>query len=273
MSETITVGIPFHKSVNSQHLKSAIDSILEQSKTPDIIHLLQDGEVTEDIIDLVEYYKGVAAIEYMPFEENQGLAKVLNHSISICKTKYYARMDADDIAHPERLNKQIKFLDENPDVDILGTWARDIDDNGNELSLRKVPKEHDEIVKYIWTNPMIHPTIVFRLDSIVKTGLYDPEIRKRQDYEFWFRCAKEGLKFQNLTEPLLYYRFTEDWFLRNNAKVIWDQVKMGWKGCYQLKLPLYSYFGVSVPLVKVLFPKKVGVQLTKMLKKVDPRSK
>lgn len=273
MDQTVTVGIPFHKSVNPDKLKLAIDSVLNQSRKPELIHLLQDGEVTPDLSNLIEQYKVIKNIELISFKENQGLAKVLNHSIRMSKTKYYARMDADDVAYPNRLLKQIQFLEDNQEVDILGSYALDIDDNGNELSLRKVPEEHDDIIKYIWTNPMIHPTVVFRLDSIIKAGLYNSETRKRQDYEYWFSCAKNGLKFRNIPEPLLYYRFTEDWFLRNNAKVIWDQVKMGWKGCYQLRLPFYSYIGVSVPLIKILFPKKVGVQLTKVLKKVDPRSK
>lgn len=270
---SITVGIPYHKSVYKDQLKNCIDSIVNQKEPPSLIHLIQDGPVNAEIKKVIEPYLELGYIKHICFDDNQGLAKVLNHSINQTNTTYYARMDADDIAHPERLKKQISFLEENLEIDILGTWATDIDDNDKQLSLRKVPSIHEEIVKYIWTNPLIHPTVVFRTESIKKTGLYDPSVRKRQDYEFWFRCAKKGLRFANLPEPLLYYRFTEDWFKRNNSKVIWNQVKMGWKGCYDLKLPIYSYLGVSIPLVKILFPKKMGVALTNLLKKVDPRSK
>lgn len=270
MQSTVTVGIPFHKSTDSLQLENAIKSILNQSRKPDVVHLIQDGEISQELEEVVNLFQG-SIIERITFQENHGLAYVLNSSIKKTDTKYYARMDADDIAHPERLEKQIDYLEENSSVDILGTWAIDIDENEKQLSIRKVPSKYEEIIKYIWTNPLIHPTVVFRLESINKTELYDPSVRKRQDYEFWFRCAKKGLNFANIPESLLYYRFTENWFKKNNSRVIWDQVKMGWKGCYDLKLPIYSYFGVSIPLIKILFPKKIGVSLANLLKKVDPR--
>lgn len=269
----VTVGIPYHNAANPEQLCKAIESIINQHEKPQTIHLIQDGPVSQDIKNVVNKFIDFDLIEHIVFNENQGLAKALNFSIKKTVTKYYARMDADDIAEPHRLKRQMEFLNKHPDVDVVGSWARDIDENASELSIRKVPSNHKDIVKYIWTCPIIHPTVIFKRDAIIAGGLYNESIKRRQDYELWFRCVKKGLIFANIPEPLLKYRFTEDWFKKNNAKVIWQQVKMGWKGCWLIGAPPQSYIGSTFPLVKILLPKWLGMKLTNTFKKIDPRDK
>ncbi|MFW6046971.1 MAG: glycosyltransferase, partial [Candidatus Woesearchaeota archaeon] len=263
----ITIGIPLHKSANAIQLKEAIDSVIDQKLTPYEIHLIQDGEITPEIAIILDNYIGRKGIKHIHLKCNVGLAKALNESIKQCSTNYYARMDADDISHPERLQKQMNYLAQNPNIDICGTWAKDIDAKGDVLSTRKVPANHKDIVKYIWTCPLIHPTVVFKVSSIKRVGLYNEELTRRQDYELWFRCVKANLRFANLPEPLLLYRFTEEWFEKNNRKVIWDQVKMGWHGCNLVKAPPKAYIGITFPLIKLLIPKKVGIKLSDVIKK------
>lgn len=270
MKPTITVGIPFHKSADPLQLNKSIESIINQTRKPDVIQLIQDGEVSSEIEEVVDQFRD-NVIDRITFQENHGLAYVLNYSINKSGTKYYARMDADDIARTDRISKQIQFLEDNPDIDILGSYAIDIDFYGNEMSLRKMPTDHESIVKFIWSCPIIHPTVVFRRKSIMRTELYDESLKRRQDYELWFRCVKSGLKFANLPEPLLKYRHTEDWFKKNNKKVIWEQVKMGWKGCRMIGASPAAYIGTSFPLVKAILPNKMVMKMEKLIKNIDPR--
>jgi len=272
MQSTVTVGIPFHKSTDSLQLESAIKSILNQSRKPDVVHLIQDGEISQELEEVVNQFQG-SIIERITFQENHGLAYVLNSSINKTDTKYYARMDADDIALPNRLLKQLDFLESNPDIDILGSWTIDINNHDNELSIRKVPTNDKHIKKFIWTCPLIHPTVVFRISSIKKTELYNSNLQRRQDYEFWFRCVKAGMKFANIPEPLLKYRYTEDWFKKNTPGVIWQQVKMGWKGNKLVNASFGAYIGTLFPIIKILLPAKIGLKLNNFFKRLDPRDK
>ena len=272
MQSTVTVGIPFHKSTDSLQLESAIKSILNQSRKPDVVHLIQDGEVTKNVKAVVNQFQN-NIIKRITFQENHGLAYGLNYSLQKSGTKYYARMDADDIALPDRLSKQLEFLEARPHIDILGSWALDIDNNEKELSIRKGPTNHEDIVKYIWTCPLIHPTVVFRLSSILKTELYDSSLKRNQDYEFWFRCVKAGMKFANIPEPLLKYRHTAEGFKKNTLGVIWQQIKLGWNGNRLVGASIIAYVGILFPLVKILLPAKIIVILNSYFRRLDPRYK
>jgi hypothetical protein len=182
-------------------------------------------------------------------------------------------MDSDDISLPRRFEKQIHYLEHHPDVDILGSWAEDIDAMGRKFDLRKVPSAHDDIVKYIWTCPLIHPTVIFKREAIISVGSYSAHIKRRQDYELWFRCVKQGLEFANLQEPLLLYRLTDDTFLKNNPRAIWQQVKIGWKGCYLIGASPKAYIGTVFPLVKIILPRKIIKKLSRTFKRIDPRNR
>jgi len=270
----LTVGIPCYYKDNPNYLDLAIHSVINQTLPPYEIHLIQDGELNNALNRIIKHYSENKKIRILRLETNSGLAKALNKSIMTCNTKYYARMDADDISAPDRFEKQLKFLEINKHIDILGTWAYDIDNYGKITGTRKTPVTQEAIIKYIWSNPFVHPSVMFNKDSLIrKVGLYNEKLIKRQDYELWFRCANAGLKMANIPEPLIYYRFSEEWFQKNNASVIWEQVKIGWQGCRKIHASYYAYIAVTVPLLKVLFPGKIGIRLTKLLRFFDPRYK
>lgn len=105
--------------------------------------------------------------------------------VSLARGKYVARMDSDDIAVNNRFELQKQFLDNNSNIDILGTWAIDIDENGNNLKDRKYPIEHKEIVRLIWTDPLVHPSVMFKRESILKVGNYATNSGRRDDYELY----------------------------------------------------------------------------------------
>jgi hypothetical protein len=180
-------------------------------------------------------------------------------------------MDADDVAFPERLALQMQYLDAHPEVDVLGGAAIDCDAASRPIGLRAYPTTHDEIRRLIWTNPFIHPTVLYRRDAIRAVGSYDVGIRKRQDYDLWFRCMEGGLQLANLAEPLIKYRVTEDYYRKNDLRVAWDQVRIGWRGCRRVHAGPLAYVGVTTPFVRSLLPRRLNQFVHLLLHKVDPR--
>ena len=208
----VTVGIPFYKNSNVAHLRAAINSVLSQKLPPQEIHLIQDGPVTKALEDLVqEYTAKYSYIKHLINVENMGLAQAINISILNSTTQYYARMDSDDIAHADRFSKQVNFLENNFNIDILGTWAFVFEDElpSNNCSIRIMPvgaKEIHDLFHY--QNPLIHPSVMFRRNVFAKIGLYDINFPSECDLELWARALKLGIEISNLSEPLLYYRNT-----------------------------------------------------------------
>lgn len=184
------------------YLKEAIDSILEQTFTDFELIVLNDGssDSTEDII--LSYSD--RRIVYVRNQENLGLIETLNKGISLAKGKYIARMDADDIALPERLAKQINFLEENTQYGVVGSFAQIIDSK----NIYKVPVTDKEIKAFLYIDsPFIHPSVVIRKD-LLTNNLYDHQYHRIEDYELWVRLSSQT-KFYNIPEILLNYRVLE----------------------------------------------------------------
>lgn len=254
------------------YLTESIESILAQTYKDFEFIIIDDCSNDGSYKVIEEYAKNDSRIKIIQNKERAGLGANLKKGVDIAKGEWIARMDADDISLPQRFIKQMDYITKHPNTDILGSYATDIDENGNSVGIRKVPLKHDDIIKYIWTCPIIHPTAFLKKSALIKADSYGSE-KRRQDYALWFRCAAIGLNFANLPEPLLKYRFTDNYFCRNNLNALLYQVRLGWHGCLLVKAPKIAYIGVCIPLVKGLLPKSFGMYISKLLKKFDPRYK
>lgn len=255
-------------------LKESLDSLVLQTNLPTEVVFVADGELTSELYSVLDSYKVKLNIKLLQLKENKGLGNALHQGLKLCNYDIVIRMDTDDICMPDRFEKQIDFFRENPDVDILGSWAYDIDDNNNITGERKMPTSHKEIYKLIWTCPIIHPTVAFKKQAIINIGSYSTTIKRRQDYDLWFRAASDGLRFANIPRFLLKYRFTENFYKKNNFKVAYQQSQMGIKGLLKLKntSPI-AYLGVLTPLIRTIFPKFIAIRIHKLFKKIDPRKR
>ncbi len=237
----VTVGIPFYSGTDVEQLQGAIDSILSQTLTPYEIHLIQDGPVSEKLESMVHnYLESYDNIKLLQISENKGLPYALNLSILYTSTCYYARMDADDISHVERLKKQFYFLEENPGIDILGTWAAEFEkqpDDENVL-IRKMPTKLGEIRDLVhYRNPLIHSSVMFRKNIFANIGLYNTKFINVQDLELWGRALKNDIKITNYPEVLIYYRVTDLVKKHSSLKrVIWQAKARYSYNTYSLKL-------------------------------------
>lgn len=253
------------------YLNAAIESVVAQTYE-DFTFLIVDDASTDGSQEILRRWSDQDdRIQLVLNEVNKGLGAVLADGMDRIRTPLTARMDADDIAHADRLERQIAFLDDNPEVDIVGTFATDINENGESIKLRRFPTTHDEILRLIWTCPILHPTVMMRTGPVRQVGGYDPHLRKRQDYELWFRCAEAGLRFANIPEPLLEYRFSNAYYQRNDLSVAWNQAKIGWNGCRLINAPPWAYVGVAVPFLRTLLPRPLNALVHRVLDTVDPR--
>ncbi|HHX87774.1 MAG TPA: glycosyltransferase [Firmicutes bacterium] len=207
---TVTVGIPFHAGIKAEHFRQAVESILSQSLLPQQVHLIQDGPVPEELAALARSYAAdYHFVQHLVIPVNSGLPYALNRSILLTATRYYARMDADDICHPERLKKQVSYLEQHSEIEILGTWALEFKrDPGGEVGvLKKMPLDRAGIESFFhYRDPFVHPSVMFRREVFARIGLYDARFRTNQDTELWARALKFKVGVANLPEALLYFR-------------------------------------------------------------------
>jgi len=186
-------------------LCEAIDSILNQSFSNFEFIIINDGS-TDKSGDILESYDD-ARIRVI-HQEKQHLTKSLNMGLRIARGKYIARMDADDIAMPTRLEEQVSFLDSHSDIAVVGCWAFLIDGTGKILKQLTFPCNDREIRRaLIYTNPIIHPGVVIRKEALIKVNLYREEFKYAQDRDLWFRIM-EHYKLANLPRFLMKLRFT-----------------------------------------------------------------
>ncbi|MFW6015694.1 MAG: glycosyltransferase [bacterium] len=255
-----------------KYLSESIESILNQTLTEFDFIIINDKS-TDSSLDIIKKYATKdKRIKLINNEKNIGLTKSLNKAINISNGKYIARMDADDIAHLERLEKQYKYLDKHPEVVVLGTSGFTINEDGDIINERNVPlqfKKIKQVLRYV--NPMIHPSVMFRKKEIKHIGNYNEVYDKVQDYELWFRCVAQGYKMRNLKERLIYYRSNNAYFERKSLQYRMTALKIRWGGYNLLKIPYYKRYGVFIPNFLGLTPNFILKYSYKFLKKFDPR--
>jgi glycosyltransferase involved in cell wall biosynthesis len=188
-----------------KYVESAVDSIRNQTYKNLEILITDDCSTDCSYTILKRLAEKDSRIILMRNEVNLKLAKNLNKMIAIAKGEYIARMDADDISLPDRIEKQVLWLENHPDYGILGTDAWRINDNGNKTLSGKIPVTNEEInrAKY-YINPFYHPSVMFR-GNIIKNFKYNEDLVVTEDYELWFSILEKNKGF-NLKQKLLLYR-------------------------------------------------------------------
>jgi glycosyltransferase involved in cell wall biosynthesis len=256
-----------------KYLEKAIESILTQSLYDFEFIIINDksNDSSSDIIS--KFADQDQRIKYIENENNRGLTYSLNKALELAQGEYIARMDADDISTPYRLEKQFDYLQKNKEISLIGTSAYNINEDGEVIAERNVPLEYEEIKKSInLINPIIHPSVMFRKKDILDIGGYNEEFKKVQDYELWFRIIANGLKVENLSDRLLYYRVNNQYFERKSLNYRTTDLKVRWKGYKLLSLPIQKRYGIFVPIVLGITPPFILKRLYKYLKKLDPRN-
>lgn len=270
-----SVLISLYYKENPYYLDKSLYSIFDQSLAPSQVVLVIDGPIGQELMRVIEKYANkYKTLEVYPQEKNWGLSTALNIGLGKCRNEIVFRMDTDDICYPNRFARVLEEYADNPELEIVGSFATMIDEDGNKIKGMTVPVMQKEIYKKVWTCPFIHPTVSFKKSSLIRVGSYNPNSGPRQDdYELWFRCVEHELKCKNIEEPLLYYRFFADSVNRNNVKVGWWRAKVGLKGAWRCKCSPIAYIGVCYPLLRACMPSFIRELMYKVSDKINPRTK
>lgn len=204
----VTVLMPVYR--NEQYLKEAIESIINQT-FKDFEFLIICDDPSDNIKSILNHYHHLdGRIKTFYYQERQGLVATLNKGCELAKGKYIARMDADDISYPRRLELQVDFLDAHPHIGVVGSMVQFIDSNGNKKRSNAytsgAPLENGFIKwRMCFSCPIAHPTVMIRKDIMRRAGGYSPNMIHAEDYDLWRRMSSLT-QLSNLPDPLLYLR-------------------------------------------------------------------
>jgi glycosyltransferase involved in cell wall biosynthesis len=200
VSTPITVLMPVYNA--SRFLRESIESMLSQTFRNFEFLIIDDGS-TDESVSIVREYQD-SRIRLLLNEKNIGISETLNRGIEAASSRLIARMDADDISFPDRLEKQYEYMIAHPDCALLSCWAQVITEDKQFV---KVEKHRSEYYYFNLTFEcwMYHPTIMFRKDSVQQIGMYT--MPYSEDYDLFWRMSTQ-FKIHNLEEELLYYRLS-----------------------------------------------------------------
>ena len=193
-------------------IEKAILSIINQTYQDWELLIVDDASTDNTNLILKDFSKKNNKIKFYKNLSKEGLAYNLNRLIKVSNGTFIARMDADDISMPKRLEKQIKFLEKNKEIEVLGTAAKIIF-QGKSKTTYPIMNHQDILKKIILKTPFIHPTVLMRKTFLIKNNLYRTKIGEVEDLDLWLRSCNESI-FHNLQEALLIYKFNGQKFSR-----------------------------------------------------------
>lgn len=202
-----------------EYLRESLDSIFSQTLLPNEVVMVEDGPLTPELYAVLDEYSAThSEIKRVPLAQNGGLGKALNEGLKHCTHDLVARMDTDDIAKPERFEKQIQLFKQYPLAEVVSCWIDEFEGAPtNVVSTRKLPEFPFEVFNYGKLRcPINHPAVMFRKESVLFAGGYR-HFPLFEDYYLWVRLLLNGAHFYNIQESLLLFRTSPDMFKRRGG--------------------------------------------------------
>lgn len=252
---TIAVLMSVYKKDTPEYLDQAIHSIwAEQTRRPNQVVLVVDGAISNELQAVVssweERLKDVITI--IRHEKNLGLTKSLNDGIQAINTDLIARMDSDDISCPQRFELQHRYLEEHPDIDIVGGSLQEFDDQHECLNIRHYPKTHEEAVNSMHKFcPLAHPTVMMRRRMFDEGLHYDERFRTSQDIALWFDAICAGYRMANLPDTTIHFRRAADVYKRRSRAKAWNEFRIYISGVRRLHG--FFTFKYAYPISRLFF--------------------
>lgn len=250
----VSVIVPTYNA--RRYILQSIQSVLDQTYDNFELIIVDDGSTDETYNLILDTFSGDSRIRLIRIC-NSGVAVALNSGIELSRGKYIARLDADDIAVPNRLRQQVNFMESNKNIGVLGSAAIKINAKGKNIGeMRKY--NHNYQLKWLlmFNNAFIHPTVMIRRDLLLQVGCYNNV--KSEDGDLWVRLAKIT-RFYNLDLPLIKYRIHDDQTTTVNK--LYDDDNN--RDVYDVKLNYWKFVG----LPKLSFDVFLVVRLSKSLNK------
>lgn len=271
--DKLAVILPVYAKDKVEYVKLAVDSVCSQQYDGEILILIGvDGPVGKELKKCLVDYDEMHNVEVVWFEENRGLACVLNDLLEICFKRGYdfiARMDADDCSLPQRIEKQMAFLKENPEIDVVGGAIEEMDEDdksrGKTIVYPQIPEACREF--FSRRNPHAHPAVLFRTRFFDKIGhAYRPEYRQNQDTMLWYDGFMAGTKNANIPDVVLKFRMTNSLFKKRRngwafaMKQLTDRKQINKDLHYGVGATLFAY-AMFCMLVSPAWVKKIAYKV------------
>ncbi len=244
---SVTVLMPLYN--GERYIREAVESILRQTWRDFELLIIDDGSIDKgpDIISFMQDER----IVMLRNSSNMGVAATLNRGLAVARGRYIARMDADDISLPDRLERQVRFMDDHPDVGISGGWVRLF--GGGQLPYTcQVPTDSQDVAAYmVFENALWHMTVIMRKDMMNRASLkYDPFYSRSEDYDLWIRAA-EHFSLANIGQILVRVRRNKQSVTRSN----WDEMT---KQTEVIQDRLLQRIGLQLLPAEIAFHHRVG---------------
>ncbi|MFC3120829.1 glycosyltransferase [Agaribacter flavus] len=212
MEAIITVLMPVYNG-NQKHLTLSINSILGQTLTDFEFLIVNDGSGAEISALLNKIACSDERVRLINCEQNGGIVNALNIGLKNTHTKWLARHDSDDIAEPQRLAKQLEYMQNNPQIDASFTGAIIIDEGGKRQSALGVSTEHETMAAELAFNSRLrHPSLFIKTEVLEKLGGYTSGYGISEDYRLWVDLVMSGFTLGGINQNLIQYRLTPDSF-------------------------------------------------------------
>ena len=267
----------YHKEDPLLFHRAMVSIYEEQSLKPDEIVLVQDGPLTKDLDDAIVYWQKALpdVFKTIPLTENQGLGIALAIGLEACSHSIVARMDTDDIALPNRFEKQMAYFNDKEvmsrvpyPIDICGSWVDEFEtDELCITSTRRLPEFHSELIKFTKRrNPINHPSVMFKKDLILKAGNYQ-KMPYFEDWYLWVRAMLCGAHFYNIQESLVKMKTGYGQLERRSGLSYAKNELNFFKILKTLNfLKLYQYFFFLFRVTVRILPKKMVHYIYKLLR-------
>jgi len=212
----VSVLLPVYN--GGRYLKAAIKSILSQTLADFELIIVNDGS-TDRTREIIERFQDSRIVAF--HRDNHGLAASLNFGLQVARTPFVARMDADDLCLPDRLETQVAEIESQPDIAALGGHAVIIDDEGrNTAQVCTPPENHEDILKGILElrgDTFLHPTTILRKDTVLAVGGYNERFFVSQDIDLWLRLGAVA-RLGSLPRVVLKFRQHQDSISRSRRR-------------------------------------------------------
>lgn len=219
-NKKFSVAMSVYKNDNPTDFITAVNSIYYQTCPPDEIVLVIDGPIPNSLQESIDELKEKLGImKVVPFAENKGHAAARQGGLENASNELVAIMDSDDIAEPNRFEKQLKFMNEHPEITVAGSLIREfIGEPTNVVGVRAVPETDSEIKEYLKDRcPMNLQTVIYRKSKVMEVGGFIDWFCE-EDYYLWIRLALARHKFYNFQESLVNVRVGKEMYQRRGGK-------------------------------------------------------
>lgn len=208
----------------ADNLRAAMNSIWAQTVKPNDFVLVCDGPLTTELDAVIEEMQQAhPELQVVRLEKNSGLGNALNIGIKHCKNELVARMDSDDISHPDRCEKQLIIFRDNPELSICSGTVQEFTDSTEKIEAeRTLPENQEKILEFAKKrNPFNHPCVMYKKQAVEAAGGYQ-DYFLLEDYYLWIHMLQNGVIGYNIQEPLIWMRAGTDMYKRRGG---WKYIK------------------------------------------------